>query len=106
MLKKKQRLSRADFTNLLKKGKRLHSPYFSLLYMGAQETKCGLVVGKKIAKKATMRNKVRRQIYAIFGENLTVLSKVHCALLTRPNITSLTYFELKMEIEKLIKNLK
>ncbi|KKS83227.1 MAG: Ribonuclease P protein component [Parcubacteria group bacterium GW2011_GWA2_43_11] len=106
MLKKKQRLSRAEFTNLLKQGRRLHSPYFSLLYMSAAETKCGLVVGKKIAKKATMRNKVRRQIYAIFGENLASLGKIYCVLLTRPNITSLSYLELKTEIEKAIKTIK
>jgi len=74
--------------------------------MGAQETKCGLVVGKKIAKKATMRNKVRRQIYAIFGENLSALGNIHCALLTRPSIASLSYLELKVEVEKLIKTIK
>ena len=77
-----------------------------MLYMSAAETKCGLVVGKKIAKKATMRNKVRRQIYAIFGENLASLGKIYCVLLTRPNITTLSYTELKMEIEKAIKTIK
>lgn len=106
MLKKKQRLSRSEFTNLLKQGKRLHSPFFSLLYTPSSETKCGLVVGKKIAKKATERNKLRRQIYSIFGENLAELSKKHCALLTRPSINTLSYTELKAEIEKLIKPLK
>jgi len=106
MLKKKQRLSRGEFAHLLKHGKRLHSPYFSLLYTPVEGTKCGLVVGKKIAKKAVERNKLRRKIYTIFGENLTLLDGFHCAILTRPSITSLSYSELKTEMEKVLNNLK
>lgn len=106
MLKKKQRLSRSEFTNLLKRGKRLHGDHFSLLYTPAEETKCGLVVSKKIAKKAVERNKLRRKIYAVFGENLTVLPHLHCVLLTRPAITTLSHEELKREIETLIKTIK
>lgn len=106
MLKKKQRLSRSEFASLLQKGKRIHTPHFSFVYIFAEKTKCGLVVSKKTAKKATERNLLRRRIYSVFGENFPFLQNVHCALLTRPSISTLSYLELKNNIKKTLTSIK
>lgn len=103
MLKKKQRLSRSEFANLLKKGRRVHDTHFSLIFTPSTETKCGLVVSKKVAKQAVARNLIRRRVYAIFGENLTVLANKHVALLTKPSIKTLSYEELSKQIEDTIR---
>jgi ribonuclease P protein component len=102
MLKKKQRLSRGEFTNLLKKGRRVHDTHLSLVFTTATETKCGLVVSKKVAKHATARNLLRRRVYAILGDNLAMLAKKHLVVLTKPSIQALSFEELKKTLETLI----
>jgi ribonuclease P protein component len=102
MLKKKQRLSRDNFTQLLKKGKRLHDTDVSLVFMPTLETKCGVVVSKKTAKHATARNLVRRRIFAILGENLENLSHLHVAVVTKKSVVHIPYSELKEILNNLI----
>jgi ribonuclease P protein component len=105
MLKKKQRLSRSEFGLVLKTGKRIHSEHFSLMYRTAESSKYGLVVSKKIAKKATIRNRIRRQLYAIFGECAANVTNRHVVLLTKPTITSLQFSDLKQEVCGVFKKL-
>lgn len=105
MLKKKQRLSRSEFANLLKKGRRVHETHFSLIFAPSTETKCGLVVSKKVAKQAVARNLLRRRVYAIFGEKLENLKNNHVVLLTKPSIKNLTFKELRDELENVFKKI-
>ncbi len=99
MLKKNQRLSKSEFANLLKKGRRIHSDHLTLVYVPSESTKCGVVVSKKVANRAHARNLLRRRVYDIFGKNLTILGNKHIALLTKSSITKLSYTELAQCIE-------
>ena len=83
MVKKKQKLSRNDFSSLLKQGKRVHGSLFSLTYSKAQNVKVGVVVSKKVARKAVERNLLRRRVYAVLEKKIQdgVLSNVHLAVL-------------------------
>ncbi len=65
MLKKINRLSsQKDFEELKKEGRKVWTPLFGLVYKvdgeRKEEKKVGMVVSKKISKKAVERNKIRR----------------------------------------------
>lgn len=106
MLKKKQRLSRSDFSQLLRKGKRFHDTYLTLVSLVSTSTKCGLVVSKKTAKKAVERNLLRRRVYSVLGDNLSKIENRHIAVLTKKNITDLSFPELEKELLHALDELK
>lgn len=66
MLPKKYRLvSKKDFARIAKKGKRSYGKLLTLVYMPSAEPntyRYGLVISKKVSKRAVVRNKIKRQI--------------------------------------------
>ncbi len=67
MLKKQQRLSTASFNEVFKIGRRLHTPYFQVVYLQSTDFHASVVVGKKVAKTAVLRNRLRRQVYGVLS---------------------------------------
>lgn len=65
MLRKRQRLSSAGFSEVFKAGRRLHTAYFQLIYLPSEDFHASVVVGKKVAKTAVRRNRLRRQVYGV-----------------------------------------
>ncbi len=65
MLPKKERLTRAEFNRFFGLGRRKHSPSFQVVYYPYEALHVSVVVSKKIAKTAVLRNKIRRRIYDI-----------------------------------------
>ncbi len=64
MLKRSARLSRAQFTEFGKNGKRMHAEA-AFISMSPYATFHGaVVVSKKVSKSAVRRNRLRRQTYA------------------------------------------
>lgn len=63
MLKRKERLTRAQFDRSFSIGKRLHSPTLQLIIDSSTPFHGSVVVGKKVLKSAVMRNQARRSIY-------------------------------------------
>ncbi len=102
MLKKNQRLKRDEFEFLLKKGKRIHDRYFVLTYINANETKCGVVVSKKISKKATDRNLIRRRMYSILGENMHLIKDKHISVGTKKGVLDIKHRDLSKYIVKVL----
>ena len=72
MFSAKERLSRSDFTQYFKMGRRYQTPVLTLVYFPAVPFGVSAVVGKKVAKLAVGRNRVRRRIYAAMRESFTV----------------------------------
>ncbi len=70
MLKAENRLKgQAEFSRILKQGQR-HRGHFLLLAAAAREQKSpriGIMISKKVAKKAVERNRIRRIIAHLFG---------------------------------------
>ena len=106
MLKKNQRLKRDEFEFLLKKGKRMHDKYFVLTYINANETKCGVVVSKKISKKATDRNLIRRRVYSILGENMDLIKDKHISISAKKCILDVKYRDLRKRIMEVLNKIK
>jgi ribonuclease P protein component len=69
MLPKKNRISKENFPSPKRQGFRVFSQLFSVVfYKGEEEIRMAVVVSKKIAKTAVMRNRIRRKMYSILRE--------------------------------------
>ena len=68
MLPKKYRLTKdRDFKKILSRGKSFFSPSFRLRYLAnnADFSRFAVIVSAKISKKATIRNRLKRQVREI-----------------------------------------
>ncbi len=74
MFKKKERLTKAEFTECFKIGKRHHFPYVTIITSPYNSLKVAVVVGKKVAKSAVKRNLIKRRIYSLLHTH-TVVNK-------------------------------
>jgi ribonuclease P protein component len=68
MLQKKERLSREAFSRFFSSGKRIRSGSFDLVYTPHHTFHGAVVVSKKVAVRATERNKLRRTAYSLLWE--------------------------------------
>ncbi len=64
MLKRSERLNRAQFTEFGRKGKRYFNDSLSISVFPYPTFHGAVVVSKKVSKSAVRRNKLRRQVYA------------------------------------------
>jgi ribonuclease P protein component len=66
MLAKEKKLRSYEHVYVIKKGKRNHHELFTLVYKenGLDTTRCSLTVSKKVAKKAVMRNRIKRKLFS------------------------------------------
>lgn len=85
MLPKKHRLSDHKTINLLKKnGKLVQGSHFGLLFIREEArtiSKVAFIVSRKVAKTATDRNKVKRQLREAVRELLPNLKPGYCVLI-------------------------
>jgi ribonuclease P protein component len=105
MLKKKERLTRAEFDAAFAAGKRVHSPLLQVIVAPSPSFHGAVVVGKKVYKKAVDRNKLRRQLYAIvyqFSKKDGVLAKTFITI-TKPAITKAAPALIRTELETALK---
>ncbi len=102
MLKKFERLSRTDFELYFKQGKRVHSENITIITAPHQRFHASVVVGKKVSKKAVVRNTLRRRIYSSLYNKKKAGVKGIFIVITKPKFGLLTKQEAKTETEKLI----
>jgi len=107
MLAKTQRLSVAAFAAVFATGKRLHTPHLSIVYVPAPVFRAAVVVGKKVAKRAVLRNEYRRRVYAVIAETVRrePLS-VSCIFLVRPSFATLTKQEQRDVVVEALQSLR
>ena len=58
-----------DFSKLFSKGKRVYSPYLTVIYMPSKQTVMGVAISKKHGK-AVKRNRIKRLVRVAFIANL------------------------------------
>ncbi len=64
MLKKRLRLRTSEVNEVLKGGRSARSPHMQVKWVGSQESlRSAAVVAKSVARKANVRNNLRRAIY-------------------------------------------
>ncbi len=71
------RLNRADSLEVIKRGRSLHCPLFTVKYSqnSLNAHKIAVVVSKKEEKTAVGRNKIRRKLKEAFRKNLNIHTK-------------------------------
>lgn len=110
MLKRENRITkRKDFEEVKKKGRIYHFPIFGVLVLKTEsKTKeFGLVISKKISKKAVERNKVKRLLAEAIRRNLNKINEGYrMVFLVKPTILGKKSEEIEEEIIKLLRLLK
>src|ERR1017187_9526958 len=91
MLSKANRLSVKEFDLVVKTGRELYSPLFTLKYIGANNFKFSPTAPKKTFKTAVSRNRVRRRIYAAVREVLSSkkIKPNHIVLIVKKDIADI-----------------
>lgn len=107
MLPKKNRLTkRKDFDLILKKGKAIKEGFlfFKFLPKKNGDSRFGIIVSKKISKKATVRNKLKRRIRALLRIKIKKLKKnVDGILIALPGLEEKKFQEIEFLIDNLFK---
>jgi ribonuclease P protein component len=103
MIAKTNRLSRKDFLICAKSTNLLFSPLFSLRYKvnNLEFGRWSVVVSKKLSKKATDRNKIKRRIYEVLAKHLLTY-KIDSIIYPKPAVLNLEYEKLSIEIDSLV----
>jgi len=107
MLAKKYKLKRNnDFKRILRQGQPYQENFIKLkiLKNDLEITRFGFVIGLKISKKATQRNKIRRQLEGTVQGNLDKInSGFDVVILVSPAIKEKNYQEIEQILIRLFK---
>lgn len=110
MLAKVNRLAKkSDIDNLFQRGKRARSPFFAVSFCinDLKNSRFATVVANKVTKKATIRNRLRRQIREIIRLNLSKFSHNYDILINiSKNCLEQDYRLLEKELLDLLKRNK
>jgi len=110
MLVRKQRLTQdRDFKLVLRRGRAFFSPAFRLKCLANQLplSRFGLIVSSKISKKATVRNRLKRQIRAIIRLDLKKIKPGYDLVISvKQPALKFTYQQLAEELVRGLKQLK
>jgi ribonuclease P protein component len=103
---------RKDFQTVYQKGMRYNSPHLTLLAFAQTEfssqlpsvaTRIGISISQKVSKKAVIRNRIKRQIRAIFIDLLPFLSPGwKLIVVVRPTALECNYEHFLRELKQLL----
>lgn len=112
MIPQKNRVSRKEFPSYKEMGTRSFSPLFSVVFYKnkdilVKESKVSVVVSKKTAKTAVVRNRLRRRFYDLFQPYLNVLNSVTTIVVyPKKEAEKAKFSVLQKEVEKTLKQTK
>jgi ribonuclease P protein component len=107
MLDKKNRLiKKKDFENVFRNGKKYglfeDKIYLKVIDNNLKESRFGLVVSKKVSKKAVIRNKIKRRLReAIKCCLMNIKKNVDAVIVIAPGFDEENFQALKQKISKL-----
>ena len=82
------------------------TPLFGLVVLKSEKPKVGIIISKKISKKAVDRNRVKRLVYQAVGEDWNEFEKkgIMGLFLVRSVILEKSYEEIKKTWQELLKS--
>jgi len=95
MLPKRYRLTTADFKNF-KGAHVLHTPHFLLRVKRAERGRVAAVVSTAVAKRAVVRNTLRRRVYAVFEKEPP--SSILLVVSAKRGAAELSFQEIRQEV--------
>jgi len=111
MLDKKNCLKKKkDFKKIIEDGKKIEKEFLVLKFSKnslGDVTRIGFVVSQKVAKKAFLRNKIKRRLREIVKNNLDNLkSGYDLIFFTKKAIKEKDFLEMKKTVEQILKQAK
>ena len=104
MLKKNHKLKREDFDIVFKKGKISHTSLFSIRAMPTKtwdECAFSVVISKKRAKQAVLRNKNKRRVYNALNKVLKEVKSPKKGIISlKKDLTNISFQEIQAELKK------
>jgi len=97
---------KTDFERVFKNGNKASNHYFVIRFLrnGMADCRFGIIISNKISKKATERNRIRRQIREAFNEILpNFKQKIDIVIVVLADVVKLNKKELKENILNLAK---
>lgn len=94
-----------QFQHAYQTGARWHTPVFTLFYLPKREALLGLTVSKKVGN-AVVRNRVRRQLKAIYAQQLPLLKCGTIVMVAKQAAAEVTFGELEQSFLAAIRRLK
>ena len=88
MLPKSKRLGAAEVREILKNGRAVRTGAIFARYIPHPQEKAAVVVSKKVAKTAVVRNKIRRLVYKELQQ--TPPTHAHIVFMVQKNLTNYT----------------
>ncbi|OGZ66504.1 MAG: ribonuclease P protein component [Candidatus Staskawiczbacteria bacterium RIFCSPHIGHO2_02_FULL_43_16] len=108
MLPKQNRLTKKkDFDAVFGAGKSIKGNFLiaKVLDSNLPESRFGFIVSKKVSNKATVRNKVKRQLRSIISAATKTTPPADVVFIALPGIQKKELFELKESVDHLFKKL-
>lgn len=110
MLAKLNRLKKKkDFENVLRKGRGFKEDFLVLKVVKNNlfQTRMGLIVGLKVSKKATLRNKIKRRLRALMMPKMSKIEKgIDIVLIARSGLEHKNFWEIAEILNTLLKRAK
>lgn len=101
-------VGKKNFTNVYRYGRKLYTPSMMVNYLrNPQEvTKVAVVVSRRVSKLATQRNLYKRRLWGCLREHRQLIPAGYYLIISaRPAIIELTYKELSLQIESLLRKI-
>ena len=103
-----------EYRAVYEQGIRRYSPHLVLITLSAKvdrdskpETKFGISIGKKVSKKAVVRNQIKRQIKGIVRTKLSEIAPGwKIVIIVKPKAIECKYEHFLRELEQLLKQAK
>lgn len=110
MISKQNRISRQDFEIIMKKGGLVSSPFFNCRFIKNPENissaswRISVVISKKVAKTAVLRNKIRRRAYSVLKNSTKNPSPAsgYIILFAKKGVEKATFSETKEAIQDIL----
>lgn len=102
MLPRSKRLNKDLFLKVIKSGRMINTPLFSLyLSKTEKEKRFSVSVPKKVSKLAVDRNKIRRRVYSIIKKlEKEIITGVLGVIVVKNGTQKLSFIDLSIEISK------
>ncbi|MGD2294217.1 MAG: ribonuclease P protein component [Candidatus Aminicenantes bacterium] len=99
---------RKDFLHIYRNGKRFRGKYFTLIYLSNRQhsSRMAVVASKKIGD-ATVRNRVKRRLRALYRKNKGLLQEsFDLVFITKKDIVDASWIEIQTDYIKALRSLR
>lgn len=97
MLPKSKRISKGSFKTISLQSKVFHSPHFTLRSTTSPVEGFAVLVSKKVAQQAVLRNKIRRRVYSFITTISPDIKKPAKNIISAKHGAGLLSFEVQKE---------